>query len=405
MFNSAEVRKQFPQVSFKPEGREIVYLDSAATALKPVAVIERMKEFYSHEIANVHRGAHYYSDKATSTYENARETVREFLNAKLTNEIVFTKGTTESLNLIASSYGRQFLNPGDEILLTYMEHHSNIVPWQMIAKERGLKIVAVPVTAEGEIRLEDFRKNISQRTKLVSMVHVSNALGTINPIAEMVRISREVGAITVVDAAQSVSTVKVDVQVLGCDFLAFSGHKLFGPNGVGVLYGRQELLNKMPPYQGGGSMISTVSFEGTNYLEAPQRFEAGTPPVAEAVGLAEAIRYFTSLGIENTKQHKKRLLALATERLKSIPGIRLVGEAEQKTAIVSFLLEGTHPSDIGQILDQQGVAVRVGHHCNQPLMTFFKIPGTVRASFTIYNNDADVDAFYKAVLKAKEILL
>lgn len=382
----------------------MVYLDSAATTLKPQAVIDRLTKVYSFEVSNVHRGAHDLSDRATVSYEGARETVRKFLNAKQASEIIFTKGTTEGLNLVAQSYARAFLKEGDEILLTEMEHHSNIVPWQLVAKEKGFKIITAPITSQGEIDVAGFQKKLSEKTKLVSLVHVSNALGTINPVVDLVKMAKDVGAVTVVDAAQSVTAGPVDVQKIGCDFLAFSGHKLFGPNGIGALYGRNELLNKMPPYQGGGSMIGRVTFADTTFLDAPQRFEAGTPPVAEAIGMAAAIDYFQSLGIENVKMHKRNLLEKTTQMLREFPNIQLVGEAASKTSIVSFLLKGAHPADVGPLLDQQGIAVRCGHHCNQPLMDYLKIPGTVRASFSIYNSEDDIEILRKGLIKAQEIL-
>jgi len=404
MLNIQEVQKQFPQLKATVRGGRLVYLDSAATTLKPQAVIDRITKVYSQEVSNVHRGAHDLSDRATAAYEGARETVRQFLNASQTSEIIFTKGTTEGLNLVAQSYARAFLKEGDEILLTEMEHHSNIVPWQLVAKEKGFKIVAAPITPQGEIDIEGFQKKLSQKTKLVSFTHISNALGTINPVVDLVKMAKEVGAVTVIDAAQSVSSEKMDVQKIGCDFLAFSGHKLFGPNGIGALYGRNELLNKMPPYQGGGSMIGRVTFADTTFLEAPQRFEAGTPPVAEAIGMAAAIDYFQSLGIENVKAHKKSLLLKATQMLREFPNIQIVGEAKNKTSVISFLLKGSHPSDVGPLLDQQGIAVRCGHHCNQPLMDYLKIPGTVRASFSLYNSEEDIDVLRKGLMKAQEIL-
>ncbi len=404
MFNVNEVRKQFPQLNVAPKGKALIYLDSAATTLKPLQVIERLTSFYSNEVSNVHRGAHYFSDKATTEYEGAREIVKKFLNAKSANEIIFTKGTTESLNLVAMSYARHFLKAGDEVLLTQMEHHSNIVPWQLAAKEAGFSIQVVNVTASGEIDLTDFAGKLSQKTKLASMVYVSNALGTINTLREMIQQCRKVGAVTVVDAAQAVSALQVNVQELDCDFLAFSGHKLFAPHGIGVLYGRKELLDSMPPYQGGGSMIAKVTFGDSTFLESPQRFEAGTPPIAEAVSLGTAIQFLWQLGFENIIAHKKMLLLKATEALKSIPGLQIIGDNSHKTAIISFLLKDCHPSDVGQILDQQGLAVRTGHHCNQPLMDFYKITGTVRASFSIYNSEEDIVALRASILKAKEML-
>lgn len=405
MLNIQQVQQQFPQLKTVVRGGRLVYLDSAATTLKPQAVIDRLTKVYSSEVSNVHRGAHDLSDRATAAYEHARETVRKFLNASSANEIIFTKGTTEGINLVAQSFGHAFLKEGDEILLTQMEHHSNIVPWQLIAKEKGAKIVVAPITHQGEIDLDGFKKKLSSKTKIVSFAHISNAMGTINPVQELVRLAKDVGAVTVIDAAQSVSAEAIDVQKIGCDFLAFSGHKLFAPNGIGALYGKTELLNKMPPYQGGGSMIGRVTFENTTFLEAPQRFEAGTPPVAEAIAMATAIEYFQSLGIENVKAHKKNLLTKATQMLKDFPSIQLIGEAKNKTSVLSFLMKGAHPSDVGPLLDQQGIAVRCGHHCNQPLMDFLKVPGTVRASFSIYNSEDDIEVLRRGLMKAQEILL
>ncbi len=404
-WNAAEVRAEFPQLGLKVNGVRPVYLDSAATTLKPRAVIDRLQHFYSYECANVHRGAHWLSDRATSAYEEARQKVARFLGAERDSEIVFTRGTTEGLNLIAHSFGRPFLQPGDEILLTQLEHHSNILPWQLLAQEKGLKLKVAPIHPSGELVEEEFEALLTNQTKLVSFTHVSNGLGTILPIQKMIQSAQKVGAVTVVDAAQSVSFLPLRVRDLGCDFLVFSGHKLFGPYGVGALYGRHQWLEQMPPYQSGGSMISKVSFAKSDFLPPPQRFEAGTPHIAGAIGLGAAIDFVQALGLEAIESHEQRLLTMATEELKQMGGVRLFADLDHKASILSFLMEGTHPSDVGAMLDQQAVAVRAGHHCNQPLWDFYQVPGTVRASFSLYNDEEDVERWIVALKKAKEMLL
>lgn len=403
-YDIKKVRADFPQLCREIRGCSLVYLDNAATTLKPLPVIEAMDQFYRHECSNVHRGAHYLSDEATSKFESSREKVKSFINAKETAEVVFVRGTTEGLNLVAHSYARAFLKEGDEIILSEMEHHSNIVPWQLVAEEKGARIKVVPVDDKGELVFDKYLELLSERTKIVSLTHCSNALGTINPLKKYITEAHKVGAITVVDAAQSVSCSKVDVQDLDCDFLAFSGHKLFGPYGIGVLYGKKELLEKMPPYQGGGSMISKVTFEKTDFLPPPQRFEAGTTHISGVIGLGAAIDYFESLSLDHIVEHKQALLSEANRQLSGVDGLRFVGEAENKTGIVSFLLDGIHPSDVGALLDQQGVAVRTGHHCTQPLMDRYGIPGTIRASFSIYNSLEEVATLKDALIKAKELL-
>lgn len=398
----SELKSRFPQTQQQVNGRPLVYLDSAATALKPDSVIQRIQKYYDSEVANVHRGAHYFADQGTGFYEQARERVRNFINARSANEIVFTRGTTESLNLIASSFGGANLKPGDEILLTQLEHHSNIVPWQLVAEKNGARIQVADIDDNGNLNLESFQGLLSEKTKIVSFLYVSNALGTVTPLKEMIRLSKQAGATTVVDAAQSVTTMKTDVADWDCDFLVFSGHKAFGPTGIGVLYGKENLLNEMPPWQGGGSMIDHVSFSKTTYLQAPQRFEAGTPNVAGAIGLDAALVFLEEVGIEQVRATEQKLVNATVDELSTIEGARLIGTPEHRMNVVSFELEGVHHGDLGTLLDQQGVAVRVGHHCCQPLMERLNIRGTVRASFSVYNEEKDVEQLIAAVRKAKE---
>lgn len=396
------VKSQFPQAQMKVNGQPFVYLDSAATTLKPESVIERVRHYYSSEVANVHRGAHFFADQGTGLYEQARDKVKEFLNASSSSEIVFTRGTTESINLIAASYGSWKLRSGDEILLTQLEHHSNIVPWQQVAEKTGAIIRVADIDAKGNLDLDSFKSQLSENTKVVSFLYVSNALGTITPLSEMISLAKDVGAVTVVDAAQSITTIETDVQSMGCDFLVFSGHKAFGPTGIGVLYGKQDLLNEMPPWQGGGSMIDRVSFAESSYLMAPQRFEAGTPNVAGAIGLRAALDFLDEIGINEVRLRESQLVGLALDKLMEIEGLKLIGQPDQRMNVVSFELEGVHHGDLGALLDQQGVAVRVGHHCCQPLMDRLGVRGTVRASFSVYNEEQDVERLVAAVRKAKE---
>src|SRR5690606_14367224 len=365
----------------------LVYLDNGATTQKPDAVIEAERLFYRESNANIHRGVHWLSQHSTDLYEQARERVRGLLNAARADEIVFTRGTTESINLVAWSWGRANLKAGDEIVLTGMEHHSNIVPWQLVCEQTGAVLKVVPLTDRGELQLDVYESLLGPRTRLVSVVHVSNALGTVNPVARMIERAHAVGARVLVDGAQAVAHQPVDVQALGCDFYAFSGHKLYGPTGIGALYARSELLAAMPPWQGGGDMIRTVSFERSTWADAPQRFEAGTPNIAGAVGLAAAIDYVLAIGLERIAGHEHRLLAHATEAVQRIPGLRLIGTARDKAGILSFVVDGIHPHDLGTILDAEGVAIRAGHHCAMPVMTRFGIPGTARASFALYNDE------------------
>jgi cysteine desulfurase/selenocysteine lyase len=400
-----KVKADFPLLSKKFRGKNLVYLDSAATALKPWLVIERISHFYTYETANVHRGAHYLADQATGFFEQTRETVRAFLNAGSTEEIVFTKGATESLNLVAQTWAKANLKAGDEILLTEMEHHSNIVPWQMIALEKAAKITVARIHDNGELDMEDVQKKLSSKTKIFAFTACSNTLGTINDCKKLIQLAHAVGAVVVIDAAQFVANHPVDVQDWKADFLAFSGHKIFGPYGVGVLYGRKELLDSMPPYQGGGSMISQVTFAQTTYNQPPFRFEAGTPNIEAVIALKPALDYVQALGWNNIIEHEQQLIHLATTKISEIPEIKIFGTAKNKAPIISFVLQGTHHSDVGQILDQENVAVRVGHHCTQPLMERLGVTGTVRASFSIFNTASDVDALVNALKKAKELLL
>lgn len=399
-----KIRSDFPILQRDIYGKPLVYLDNAASTLKPKPVVDVLSHYYLLEASNVHRGAHFLSDTGTRSYEQAREKVRRFLNAKQSSEIIFTRGTTESLNLVAQSYARENLGLGDGILISEMEHHSNIVPWQMICQERGCKLNVIPVLENGELDLSAFKQLLSPKVKLVSVVHTSNALGTINPIREIIKQAHSAGAKVVIDAAQAVSNQKIDVQDLDCDFLAFSGHKIFGPYGIGVLYGKAEILETMPPYQGGGSMIEDVTFAKTSYLHPPHRFEAGTPAISGALGLASAIDYVQSIGLESIHFYEAQLLHQATHQLKQIPGLRVIGEAKPKASILSFIMDGAHPSDFGSLLDREGIAVRTGHHCCQPLMRRFGISGTIRASFSIYNSFADVERLITALDKARRIL-
>lgn len=396
-------RADFPLLSRKFNGKPLYYFDSAASALKPWKVIERVGHFLSYETSNVHRGAHFLSNQATEFYESARVSVAEFLGAADPGEIIFTRGTTESMNLVAQCLG-QSLKAGDEILLTEMEHHSGIVPWQLVAEKTGAKIVAAAVTETGEIDFKDLDKKISNKTKIASVVHCSNTLGTVNDVKAIAEKVHKVGGLMVVDGAQMVANRPVSVRDLNCDFYAFSGHKLFGPYGIGVLYGKKALLAQLPPYQGGGSMISEVRFEKTTYHDIPHRFEAGTPNIEGALGLKAAIDYLGEQSWKDIHEHEEGLRRYTEDKLRMIPGLRIIGEAKDKAPIVSFVIEGIHPNDIGQILNEENVAVRTGHHCTQPLMAKLGIPATVRASLSIYNQQSDVDALVKSVIKAKEML-
>ena len=392
-----EIRHDFPILQREVYGKPLVYLDNAATSQKPRCVVEKIDEMYFTLNSNVHRGVHFLSQEATQAHENARKTVQKFIGAASESEIVFTRGTTESINLVASSFCRAFCKEDDEILITAMEHHSNIVPWQLQADIRGVKLRVAPINSRGELLLDEFEKKISPRTKLISVTHISNVLGTINPIDEIIRIAHEHDIPVLIDAAQSVQHIGVNVQQLDCDFLVFSSHKIYGPTGVGVLYGKEKWLNAMPPYQGGGEMIANVSFEKTTYNEIPFKFEAGTPDFVGTTGLASALDYVAGLGIDNIAAYEKELLDYATERLSSMDGMRIFGEAQNKSSVLSFLVKDIHPYDVGTLLDKMGIAVRTGHHCAEPLMNFFGVPGTVRASFAFYNTREEIDLLANAI--------
>jgi cysteine desulfurase/selenocysteine lyase len=402
--NNLKIRENFPQLETTVNNHPLVYLDNAATTLKPKSMIDSLTHYYSFEVANVHRGVHSLSEIGTKHFEATRSHVAKFINAKFDHEIIYTKGTTESLNLIAHSFGKKYLNPGDEILISTLEHHSNIVPWQIIAQATGAALKVIPINELGEIDLIAYEKLLSSKTKIVSIAHVSNALGTINPIKQMIQIAHKHGAKFCVDAAQSVAHLKIDVQELDCDFLVFSAHKLMGPNGLGFLYGKEEILNEMPPYQGGGAMISEVTFEKTTYNILPNKFEAGTPAIAEVIAFKKALEFIESIGFETIESIEQELLTYATKKLKEISGLKILGEAREKSAVISFVIDGIHPHDLGVILDKEGVAIRTGHHCTQPLLKFFKVTSTARASFSFYNTNDEVDVFIKALNKAINFL-
>jgi cysteine desulfurase/selenocysteine lyase len=399
----SRVRRDFPFLRARINDHPVVYLDSAATAQRPRAVVDAESDFALLEYANVHRGVHTLSQRATALYDRSRERVGEFLNAAEASEIIFTAGTTSAINLIARSYARPRLRPGDEILLTEMEHHSNIVPWQLVAQESGVTIRAIPVTDAGELDLEQAARLIGPRTRVVAVSHVSNVLGTVNPIRAIAELVHAAGAVLVVDGAQAVPHLRVDVQALGCDFYVASAHKMYGPNGIGVLWGRRELLEAMPPWQGGGGMIEVVSFEKTTFAPPPARFEAGTPPITQAVGFAAAIDFLAQLGWPAIEQHERILVAEATRRLQEVPGVRLIGNAADRVGVVSFVMQEIHPHDVGTVLDLRGVAVRASHHCAQPLMRRFGVSGTVRASFGVYNTVEELDTLVAGLHEARKV--
>ena len=403
-YDVERVRQDFPILSREVYGKPLVYLDSGASAQKPHVVIDAVREVYESYYSNVHRGAHYLSQRSTDTYEEARETVARFINAPSDKNIVFTSSVTESINLVANTWGEKYLNAGDEIIISEMEHHANIVPWHMVCKKKGTKLRVVPITDTGEFRLEDFEALLNAKTKLVAITQCSNVLGTRVPIKRLVEMAHAQSVPVLVDGAQGIVHQPVDVQGLDCDFYGFTGHKLYGPTGIGVLYGKSEILESMPPYQGGGDMIARVSFDGITYAEPPHRFEAGTPPIVQAIGMSAAIKYVEDLGMENIHAHEKGLLDYANQRLAEIEGFRFFGTAVDKAAIISFLVEGLHPFDVAAILDRQGIATRVGQHCAEPLMDRLGIEGTVRASFALYNRREDVDALVAAIEKAMEML-
>jgi cysteine desulfurase/selenocysteine lyase len=402
-FDAQIARKDFPIFEQEMRGKPLVFLDSAASAQKPRAVTDAMTNLYNTSYANIHRGVYELSERATAAFEASREKTRAFVNAPASREIVFVRGTTEAINLVAATYGRTHVAAGDEVLITHMEHHSNIVPWQLLCQEKGAHLRVAPIDDSGALDVEAFAKLLTPRTRIAAVAHVSNALGTLNPVAELVELAHAAGVPVLVDGAQAVPHQAVDVQALGCDFYAFSSHKLFGPSGVGVLWGKAEHLEAMPPYQGGGEMILTVSFEGSTWNEIPHKFEAGTPDIAGVVGFAAALDYVTGLGLDAIAAHERELLAYATEALEAVEGLRLIGTARQKAAVLSFVLDGIHPHDIGTILDQDGIAVRTGHHCAQPVMERFGVAATVRASLALYNTKADVDALVTGLEHVRQV--
>jgi len=403
-YDVQKIRQDFPVLNQMAHGKPLVYLDNAATTQKPQAVINAIVDYYQHDNSNVHRGVHLLSERATQAYEKARETVQHFLNAAHSSEIVFVRGTTEAINLVAQTYGRKNIGKGDEILITAMEHHSNIVPWQMLCEEKGATLRVAPINDRGELLLDEFEKLLGPKTKLVAIPHLSNALGTINPVREITRLARQHNIPVLVDGAQAAPRMRVDVQELDVDFYAISSHKLYGPTGVGVLYGKTKLLEAMPPYQGGGDMIASVTFEKTIYNKIPYKFEAGTPDIAGVIGLGAAIEYLERLGIDKIEQHEHELLVYATEKISAIPGVTVIGTAQNKAGVLSFVMDGIHPHDIGTILDHEGIAVRTGHHCAQPVMQRYNIPATARASFGLYNTKEEVDALVAGIKRVSEVL-
>lgn len=402
-FNVNRIREDFPILSKKVHGKNLVYLDNAATTQKPVYVIDKINNYYTTMNANIHRGVHALSQEATEAFESARIQIKQFINALGKNQVIFTRGTTEAINLVASSYGRKNIKEGDEIIISHMEHHSNIVPWQLLCIEKNAKLRVIPINDDGSLIYDEFEKMVNERTKFISIVYVSNSLGTINPIRKIIKYAHQFNIPVLVDAAQAVNHLRVDVQELDCDFLAFSGHKIYGPTGIGALYGKVELLDAMPPYQGGGDMISKVTFEETTYNELPHKFEAGTPDIAGAIGLGAAIEYVNKIGIENIREHEHSLLEYATTKIAEVPGLKIIGTAKEKTSVLSFVLENIHPHDIGTFLDFEGIAIRTGHHCTQPLMQRFNIPATSRASFAMYNTKQEIDVLINGLKKIFEV--
>ncbi|RJE73125.1 cysteine desulfurase [Reichenbachiella sp. MSK19-1] len=395
--NIEKIRKDFPILHQEVNGKPLVYFDNAATSQKPQCVIDALTHYYNTDNANIHRGIHTLAERSTTAFEATRKTVGKFLNAAEAEEIIFTKGTTEGINLVAATFGRKFIGEGDEIIISALEHHSNIVPWQILCEEKKCVLKVIPVNEKGELILAEYDKLLSERTKLVSVNYISNALGTINPVQEIIDKAHAVGAKVLIDAAQATPHARVDVQAMGCDFLAFSAHKVYGPTGVGALYGKRALLEAMPPYQGGGEMIKDVSFSGTTYNDIPYKFEAGTPNIGEVIAFKAALDYVNEIGLENIAAYEHELLEYANELLADVEGFRPIGTADQKASVVSFLIDGVHPFDLGQILDAKGIAVRTGHHCAQPLMEIFNIEGTVRASFSVYNTKEEIKYFVEAL--------
>ena len=397
------IRADFPILQQQVYGKPLVYLDNAATSQKPAKVIETLDSYYREYNANIHRGIHFLSERATSAYEGAREKVRQFMNAASTREIIFVRGTTEGINLVAQSYGRSRLQAGDEIIISEMEHHSNIVPWQILCKQTGAVLKVIPINDAGELILEEYERLLGPKTRLVAVGHISNALGTINPVEQIIAMAHRHGAVVLIDGAQAAPHMTIDVQVLDCDFYAFSGHKLFGPTGTGVLYGRQSLLEAMPPYHGGGDMIKKVTLAETTYNDLPYKFEAGTPHIAGVIGLGAAIDYVQGIGLHAIAAHENELLAYAVSAIRDIPGLKFIGTARERVSIVSFIMDGIHPHDIGTILDRQGIAIRTGHHCAMPVMDHFRVPATARASFAIYNTFTEIDRLAQGLEKCREV--
>ena len=402
-FNVREIREEFPALRQQVYGKNLIYFDNGATSQKPKLVLDAINLFYSKENANIHRGVHYLSQRATTDYEAARQRIQRYLGARKSEEIIFTKGTTDSINLVAFSYGST-LSAGDEILISAMEHHSNIVPWQMLCERQGCILKVAPINQRGELIMDEFDKLLSKKTKLVAITHISNTLGTVNPVKEIIQKAHAVGSKVLIDGAQSIQHMRINVKELDCDFYVFSSHKVFGPTGIGVLYGKEELLDRMPPYQGGGDMIARVTFERTTYNELPFKFEAGTPHIAGGICLGKAFEFLESVDMEAAERHERELAKYAEDMLDTFEGLQIIGEAKNKTSVVSFSIKGIHPFDIGTLLDKQGIAVRTGHHCTQPLMDFYGIPGTVRASFAFYNTKQEIDTFVEAVERSLSML-
>lgn len=404
MLDIEKIRADFPALHQEVHGRPLIYFDNAATSQKPQVVMDALSEYYQEYNSNVHRGVHYLSQKATDAYEAARVAVQKHINAEHEHEVIYTRGTTESINLVAHSFGKAFVEEGDEIIVSALEHHSNIVPWQMLCEEKKAVLKVIPVNDRGELIMDEFHKLLSNRTKMLAVNHISNALGTINPVKEMIDAAHKVGAAVLIDGAQAVAHDVVDVQALDCDFYCFSSHKLFGPTGIGFLYGKEEWLNKMPPYQGGGEMIAEVSFEKTTYAGLPHKFEAGTPNIADSIAINAALKYMDNIGWDKVAAYEQELLDYGTEKLLEIEGLKIVGEAKEKASLISFVMEGIHPYDAGTILDKLGIAVRTGHHCAQPVMARFGIPGTIRASFAFYNTKAEIDTLVEGLKRVKMML-
>lgn len=404
-FNVDKIRQDFPILQMQINGKPLVYFDNAATTQKPKAVMDTLVKYYSETNSNVHRGVHFLSEKATNAYEASRKTVQKFINASKQEEIIFVRGTTEGINLVANSYGLQNIKENDEIIVTALEHHSNIVPWQMLCERTGAKLRVIPINEKGEIIFADFRTLINDKTKLISVAYISNSLGTINPVKKIIELAHSHNIPVLIDGAQAVQHVKIDVQELDCDFFAFSGHKIYGPTGIGILYGKEKFLESMPPYMGGGDMIKNVSFEKTTYNELPYKFEAGTPNIAGSIGLASALNYVSDIGIENIAKYEHELLEYGTKQMCEIENMRIIGTADEKASVISFLVGKTHPYDVGTLLDQLGIAVRTGVHCTEPLMNFLRIPGTVRASLAFYNTKDEIDLLVKAVKRVQTMLI